>query len=430
MFCYYCIKSAKPFKKIWRVAFTLGCFFATSYMANSQIMRWLENQDASTIEFKRFNLSPDDKYPDISICFTGHNLNWYEDDSVFNTFGVTTAVYEQMLKGIEGFAYDYNSTSKLFRKIRVENKDWHLEDVERFQIKASTLVTGLEYITEDDSTSIAYGKHKYGKHVSRIPLQPSLKTPDTICFTRKSNDVPDSLRVYDLLRFNRSILGHGKYEDTEVQLFVHYPQQLVRSFHRPVYKSTFGDIRRTPKHGNKNPWKKLLRIAISKVTVLRKRPGSNVPCDDKLVNDDVEFQREIMERIKCIPIYWKYNSGSNLDLKICNTSEDLKKAYYNLNHYKTIFATYDPPCTSIEVGSRYDKEEETESEDPQIRFLYTESVYQEITNTEKFGFESFVSGLGGFVGIFLGYSILQLPELLSLIPSFIRKVAHLCGKGN
>ena len=103
MFCYHCIKSSKPFKKILRVIFTLGCFFATSYMANSQIMRLLENQDASTIEFKRFNLSPDDKYPDISICFTGHNLNWYDDDSVFNTFGITTAVYEQMLKGREGF---------------------------------------------------------------------------------------------------------------------------------------------------------------------------------------------------------------------------------------------------------------------------------------------------------------------------------------
>ena len=39
---------------------------------------------------------------------------------------------------------------------------------------------------------------------------------------------------------------------------------------------------------------------------------------------------------------------------------------------------------------------------------------EEIENSKSYDFESFVSGVGGFIGIFLGYSILQIPELLGL----------------
>ena len=47
-----------------------------------------------------------------------------------------------------------------------------------------------------------------------------------------------------------------------------------------------------------------------------------------------------------------------------------------------------------------------------LKFLYEDQYYIEIKSLQEFGFESFVSNLGGFIGIFLGYSMLQLPELI------------------
>ena len=38
--------------------------------------------------------------------------------------------------------------------------------------------------------------------------------------------------------------------------------------------------------------------------------------------------------------------------------------------------------------------------------------YQEFINAREFGFESFWAGVGGFVGMFLGYSFLQIPDTL------------------
>ena len=69
----------------------------------------------------------------------------------------------------------------------------------------------------------------------------------------------------------------------------------------------------------------------------------------------------------------------------------------------------------------FDREVMNEGPDARIQFIYTETNYQEIKNTMGFNLESFVSGIGGFVGIFLGYSTLQLPELLEIVPSFTAK---------
>ena len=63
-----------------------------------------------------------------------------------------------------------------------------------------------------------------------------------------------------------------------------------------------------------------------------------------------------------------------------------------------------------------------------IRVSYLESTYQETENVQDFTFEMFFSSLGGFIGIFLGYSMLQIPELLNNIPSCARKLKTSAGK--
>ena len=48
-----------------------------------------------------------------------------------------------------------------------------------------------------------------------------------------------------------------------------------------------------------------------------------------------------------------------------------------------------------------------------LEFIQGNEMFQEIENVRDFGFESCWSGIGGFVGIFVGYSLMQLPELLA-----------------
>ena len=39
-------------------------------------------------------------------------------------------------------------------------------------------------------------------------------------------------------------------------------------------------------------------------------------------------------------------------------------------------------------------------------------MYEEIRYIKALGFENWLSNVGGFVGIFLGYSMMQFPEML------------------
>ena len=48
----------------------------------------------------------------------------------------------------------------------------------------------------------------------------------------------------------------------------------------------------------------------------------------------------------------------------------------------------------------------------EFQINYNVVDYLEITNNQAFDFESLFSQIGGFVGIFLGFSLLQVPDLI------------------
>ena len=49
-----------------------------------------------------------------------------------------------------------------------------------------------------------------------------------------------------------------------------------------------------------------------------------------------------------------------------------------------------------------------------IVIRYSTEIYQEISNIRDYNLDTLWSSVGGFIGIFLGYSLLQLPELLQV----------------
>ena len=67
-----------------------------------------------------------------------------------------------------------------------------------------------------------------------------------------------------------------------------------------------------------------------------------------------------------------------------------------------------------------------------MELAYMDESYQEFINAREFGLESFWAGVGGFVGMFLGYSFLQIPETLSQLwkwasmklQAFIKLLCH------
>ena len=61
-------------------------------------------------------------------------------------------------------------------------------------------------------------------------------------------------------------------------------------------------------------------ISFSGVTLMRFRETANDACDPKLIDDDDEWKKRVIEKIGCIPPYWNNNIDDNEESKmICNS---------------------------------------------------------------------------------------------------------------
>ena len=147
---------------------------------------------------------------------------------------------------------------------------------------------------------------------------------------------------------------------------------------------------------------------------MRKRHNANHPCNPDLDDDDEQFRIQAMGKVGCVPPYWKHLQVTPMTLRDCNSSFQMREMYDQIKHYKRLMGSYDPPCEEMNIF--YNVQREAIPLYPAILFTHGNDMYEEIINEKYFPFEEFLSSMGGIIAVvFLGYSVLQIPELLSRI---------------
>ena len=111
------------------------------------------------------------------------------------------------------------------------------------------------------------------------------------------------------------------------------------------------------------------------------------------------------------------NMANKTKFAPCKSMKELNKFNYYLQNLQKQLDIYDKLCLSMFNLATYtwrniQKNVFTNRSEAIIKLEYPGKFYQEIIHVQDFGFESFWSGVGGFVGIFLGYSLMQFPEFL------------------
>ena len=381
-------------------------------MTLTQVMRYLENGDASSITHKQFNRKELDQYPTYSVCLKGNEIYWAEENLMFEKLGITSSQYVDTLQG-HGWRYQYDEATGFYHKENFNLKNISMIDLTTGFLKPSDIIVGTEFATQNKNYKSYYGVGtKAGKKLKNIPFDVGYQTPDQICFTRKSKYQDDLIRLYDLLSFNRALLKPGNNLNVKIRIIVHYPGQLISHLDNPSFRATFGAYRKN----------KVLELKISRVTKLRKRPDSNVPCDPNMDNVDQTFQQYVINHVGCVPIYWSYLPLDAIKKPACRSPEELKNASDLIDNFKTISTKYEPPCIDMTSLVTFTRELDQLPRQFLVKLIYTENFYQEIKNVREFTFETFWSTAGGYLGFFLGYSLLQLPDLLHHFPSVLRKM--------
>ena len=108
-------------------------------------------------------------------------------------------------------------------------------------------------------------------------------------------------------------------------------------------------------------------------------------------------------------------SSSNDSFRPCTLLSEKKKMYEAIQNKEDIFAEYDQPCTYMEVSLGASQHTSSYDNVILLELQYMKQHYQEIDNVRDFDLNSFWSSVGGFVGIFLGYSLLRFPDVMEMI---------------
>ena len=386
-----------------KLVYEIGCFLLALYMTAIMTNRFLENKDATSITFKRYNESPREKYPSFSICFTGTQFYWYYYGHMANVYGITPQEYEKILVGQPAFIHDYLHSSRLYKKLPVNLNNFSDSLYDQFHVQFRDVVTEVEFLTKNANHYTYYGPNTTRTSTQDPPFYIGYQTPTTICFTRNTCDHIGSRRMQDMITFNMSTLARVNYINTEIQVIVHYPEHLLKSMNMPSYTSTFSSL-----HGNIP-----LEFKLSSGSLLRKRPDSLNPCNPGIEDYDEYLLLSIARKINCIPPYWKYRiKDKNLDISPCESSQQLKDVYHYQQTIMDTVESYDKPCVEMFISSTSYWDVMHRTADFYMKFIYEDKYFQEIEYTRSFGLESFISNVGGFIGIFLGYSIMQFPEFL------------------
>ena len=261
-----------------------------------------------------------------------------------------------------------------------------------------------------------------------------------LCEEMSRNFCPKMFRIQSSLPF--------------MKMFIHMQGQFIRKLGKESARYIANDVLPFCKNlplfiGKKYPYNEtddcsgtLIELDISQVTLLKSRHDSKTACNDRLEDEDPKIIEKLIrnEKLNCTPSYWKGFETT----KLYNICTDLLEYKYistqttNFTNYEKIRKEMEPPCNEmiivtnmqIRKGRRvqwtdFNNDGKVDEDEVglylDVKFDNANDRYQVIENSRGFSGESCWAGIGGFFGIFVGVSLMQLPEIVLDLYVFLKK---------
>ena len=215
----------------------------------------------------------------------------------------------------------------------------------------------------------------------------------------------------------------------DIHVFVHQKGRLLTELEHPhvvIENKVLADAKNKNKYG----FSYEVNLRINTVEVLKRRPNAVIQCNELLNDEDNLWINTAIEMIGCVPPFFKrfvWDSTFNGKTAITNTCNmkqlsNYASEYAAKYYFGNISRLYNQPCyqttnvvslaqSLIPVTNDFSLFGPTSKMSIKIRIEYAMKGYKMALNNRAFGMLSLWSQIGGFVGMFLGYSLLQLPNL-------------------
>ena len=252
------------------------------------------------------------------------------------------------------------------------------------------------------------------------------------CFTRRVDFQRNVRKMFEVIVLHKDILDNMTKlnNDLVLEIFIHYPRHQVRSLKANIAAISLNT--KTKSQPN-------LVVRMSGIRVTRRRPDANTPWNPNTDNQDAFFRKSVINEIGCIPPYWTSLVGkSDYNVSVCGNSTELRKAFsYSdpnndfYRHRDTFLGGENSPCTEMWMISNVREENVRSKSDRNVRLLvkYQVDQYMYIVNSKAYLCQDLLSSIGGYIGMFLGFGLLQIPEIVCGFSGFAtRGIKHIKGE--
>ena len=179
-----------------------------------------------------------------------------------------------------------------------------------------------------------------------------------------------------------------------------------------------------------------LRYTIKGVEFIRRRNKKTQPCYEDWTNHDDEILRRHVIKSGCSPPYFRHN----YDKSFCSSKDQIASSLFSLR-----FDEYNvyPPCQGMEKIDYSFEDHVYEEKDISWNttmacdtcntsdgtfwfelYIYDQK-FKEIVQIKAIDVNGLIGYIGGYIGLILGYSILQIPECIVML---VRKFKTDCWK--
>ena len=405
--------------------YKVACFVLCIYQAILMVEEYIENKDSAAVRYKTYQniQSGPEQYPTFSFCVLGHigthlfgitkdkklydELYNHPECQNSNTIHVWCEIrlYQKMLLGIVDITP--NITLKNYNDKTVD----FLRNINKWKLS-----TGISEMS--DHVSENQVKTKELKNMMYISYQDGYR----VCVTRKNDSNLGIDHLMDAFTVPLEFLG---IPDLAFEIYVHQVGGLIGQLGRghslkitPAMNSRAIELSNYFKESNATV-SISNEIRFKAIEILHKRQGAEMPCDENNHDNDHEYKKAVIKKVGCIPSFWKsliHDEINNLPpcTKTSKYQEisNLLPGVQNNKNIRNGTKLYTQPCyemmITVTTTSRYEYTIFDE-EKPHISciFYFEADRFKEIHNHQAFNLAEMWSQIGGFVGIFLGYSCLQ-----------------------
>ena len=410
------------FRANWRYlrnCFRILCLVATGALFVRGGWKYLANESSSLITFETFQRTEKDTYPSVSICtwtYVAENmLGIYDRKKLNETYNVHDPW--EYIKFLEGDIWEERMLGIKYDDVTIDIRD-RIETIEVYGMNYQVLYMWVR--NKNETNTIEYGSDSRSMPPQISPMRISYRGPYGKCVSLDLSAEKMPQIEGQLISFVHIKFSNIRIDDVMLQYVINYPGQIFRGF---VLNTEFAwNLRITTGYVRG----KLFFVDI--MEVFRKRNTFQKPCKQNWKDDDETIMRDVIKRANCRPPHWNVS----VEYPFCDSKERMKKVYIPNSPFKiaspTVLESFVPPCDGLLSATLNTVKVRrnlfssltgisNESNSATVGYHFLNQHYKEVKYTRAFDIESLIGNVGGYIGLFLGFAIWQLPDAVEFLSS-------------